>query len=205
MNISDLQPAKNFASGIYAISINDKWYVGSAINLKSRKKKHKKLLNTNRHPNKHLQSAYNKYCEFKFSILEYCEPEKLLDKEKEWIDWTNATTKGYNKRAIPNSNFGLKFSKETRNKMSMAGIGKHSSKRKPLDKEMKERLSKALKGKSKPHFRNLKRWPHDLGYKCRCEECRITKNKLELARLHSKKLPNYLIPLNLTGVQIEYK
>lgn len=34
MNAADLRPAKELASGIYAISINQKWYIGSAIKLK---------------------------------------------------------------------------------------------------------------------------------------------------------------------------
>jgi group I intron endonuclease len=158
MQASDLRAAKEFAinfgvktSGIYAIIINKKWYVGSAINFKSRRHTHKKKLNTNKHPNNHLQLAFNKYQEFEFRVLERCEPEKLLEREEWWIEWTDCCNpeKGYNKRRKPNSNLGLKFSEEIRAKISASNLGKHSSPKPPLTLEQRLNLSNALKGKSK--------------------------------------------------------
>lgn len=50
-------------SGIYKIinKINGKYYVGSANNIRNRWKKHFIDLDRQRHPNYHLQSAWNKY------------------------------------------------------------------------------------------------------------------------------------------------
>jgi len=74
-------------SGIYRIInlVNNKMYVGSSVNLKSRKYKHFKDLLDNKHGNKHLQSSYNKYGEenFKFEIIEYIrENNRLILKKK---------------------------------------------------------------------------------------------------------------------------
>jgi excinuclease UvrABC nuclease subunit len=45
-------------SGIYCIKniINDKMYIGSAVNLKTRRYEHFHFLTKNKHHNRHLQS-----------------------------------------------------------------------------------------------------------------------------------------------------
>ena len=48
--------------------INGKFYVGSTTNQKVRFRQHRKLLRGNRHHCKHLQAAWNKYGEDKFSF-----------------------------------------------------------------------------------------------------------------------------------------
>ena len=50
-------------SGIYSIrnSVNNKIYIESSCNLKRRILRHKTELKHNKHYNKHLQRAYNKY------------------------------------------------------------------------------------------------------------------------------------------------
>jgi len=49
-------------SVIYVITniVNDKQYVGQAVNKDKRWRDHKIMLNAGKHQNKHLQSAYNK-------------------------------------------------------------------------------------------------------------------------------------------------
>ena len=72
-------------SGIYFIrnKINGKIYVGSAINLKRRKWEHFTRLERNEHHNEYLQRSWNKYGKenFEFLIIQYCEKDKLLEKE----------------------------------------------------------------------------------------------------------------------------
>lgn len=136
-------------SGIYAINVNNKYYVGSAINLKVRRHSHKKKLNNNYHPNIHLQRAYNKYQNFEFIVLEYCEIEILLERERYWIDRWNVCELGYNKRRIPNSNLGLKWSEETRAKMkisSKAAFNPRGTGRKMTEEEKLE-ISNRMKGR----------------------------------------------------------
>ena len=62
------------AQGIYKIInvVNNKFYVGSAVNFSKRKTRHWWALRSQRHANKHLQSAWNKYGEqsFVFVIVE---------------------------------------------------------------------------------------------------------------------------------------
>lgn len=61
-------------SGIYHIKnlINEKVYIGSSVNIKTRLAKHKTYLINNCHSNKHLQSSFVKYGEsvFVFEVLE---------------------------------------------------------------------------------------------------------------------------------------
>ena len=65
----------NAPSGIYKIenTIDGKCYVGSAINIKSRWQCHVSMLSHDKHNNKHLQRAWNKYGSenFTFSIILY--------------------------------------------------------------------------------------------------------------------------------------
>jgi group I intron endonuclease len=106
-------------SGIYQIRnlINNKIYVGSSINLKNRKNTHFHKLRKNSHSNLHLQNAWNKYGEnnFIFEILEECKEDFLLAEEQKYIEKIKPE---YNIRKIAESNFGLKHSKESIEKMS---------------------------------------------------------------------------------------
>lgn len=77
-------------SGIYKIvnTVNGKFYVGSSKDLRKRKRRHYNDLLNNKHGNIHLQRASNLYeiNNFEFEILEYCEKEKLYEKEQYYLD-----------------------------------------------------------------------------------------------------------------------
>lgn len=101
--------------GIYCITIHDKKYIGSSINIKRRLIQHKSDLINNRHCNKILQNLYNKYSNIKFEVLEYLSLDNLSElhiKEKEYINLLNA----YCNIQDPETNFNIKsvfqFSKE---------------------------------------------------------------------------------------------
>jgi group I intron endonuclease len=85
------------ASGVYIItsSKNGKRYVGSAVNLKSRLRHHFNLLRNKNHDNIHLQRHVNKYdiIILWFGILEFCPPEKCIEREQYWIDTLHLFTK----------------------------------------------------------------------------------------------------------------
>ncbi len=113
---------------IYRIinNINNKSYVGSTSAGKSRWNSHKYYLKNNKHPNQHFQNSWNKYGEkaFTFLILEEIHFEKnsteeivktLLEKEEFYI---NQIKPEYNIRVVAESNLGLKFSKEVKEKIS---------------------------------------------------------------------------------------
>ena len=78
------------ARGIYKIInvINNKFYVGSAVDLKRRKTRHYSELRTGKHKNRHLQSAWNKHGEnaFVFVVVEEAKDmDDLLVMENRWL------------------------------------------------------------------------------------------------------------------------
>jgi len=112
-------------SGIYKIvnTLNNKIYIGSAVNIKQRWYKHISTLNFKIHHNKHLQSAWVKYKNeaFKFEVIEHCENACLIEREQYWIDLLNPQ---YNKRKDAKSNLGFKHSEESKLKSSISNTGK---------------------------------------------------------------------------------
>lgn len=88
INIRELN---NSNSGIYKITntINNKFYIGSSVNLGKRKYKHKFELDKNIHSNIHLQRAWNKYngiYSFTFEIILLCAEQDLIKEEQYYID-----------------------------------------------------------------------------------------------------------------------
>jgi len=118
--------------GIYIITneINNKVYIGQVgkgnTTIMGRFDSHYKDLNGNKHNNKHLQAAWNKYTElygeeaFTFDILEECLEEELNDKEEYWIDYFKANDNkyGYNKTIGGEGTKGYKHTQETIQKLS---------------------------------------------------------------------------------------
>jgi len=119
------------ASGIYAITnmSDGKVYIGQSVDLSKRWKTHKWLLNNDRHFNHHLQRAWDRGDEFKFSVIEECSKADLNDREIYWISYFHATEKehGYNLCVGGGSTTGRKCSKETRKKISEKNRGKKFS------------------------------------------------------------------------------
>jgi hypothetical protein len=72
--------------GIYCIknTINNKCYIGQSKNIYVRFQNHKHCLRKNKQSNPYLQEDFNKYGEesFLFEILEFCNIENLLEREK---------------------------------------------------------------------------------------------------------------------------
>lgn len=78
------------ARGLYKLIniVNNKFYVGSAVDLKRRKMRHFSELRKGKHNNRHLQAAWNKYGEqaFVFAVIEDVAPEAdLLAAENVWL------------------------------------------------------------------------------------------------------------------------
>lgn len=92
------------SSGIYTITnvINNKIYVGYAINFKRRWAQHLSEFKTNKHSNSYLKKAFDKYGinSFKFEILVECGIEFLASEEHYWstILKTHNRDYGYNLR-----------------------------------------------------------------------------------------------------------
>lgn len=76
--------------GIYKIInvVNNKFYVGSAVNLRKRKSRHFSELRMGRHNNRHLLAAWNKYGEQAFIFVvveEVSDRALLLEAENRWL------------------------------------------------------------------------------------------------------------------------
>lgn len=110
-------------SGIYKIenTFNGKIYIGSSSEIPIRKYNHFNQLRHNKHPNQHLQSAYNKYGKdfFSFSILEkISDINQLINREQYWIDLALSEESNiYNKTQCANPLRGKEVTKETRDKI----------------------------------------------------------------------------------------
>jgi len=134
-------------SGIYEIlnTVNGKFYIGSAVDLKARFRTHIRALKRNCHINKHLQNAFNKYGAEAFIVfpLEYCKPKELISKEQFWLSALKATEAGYNICPTAGSVLGLRHSDETKRKISRV----HKGKTVTFSAEHRDNISKALTGK----------------------------------------------------------
>lgn len=166
MNQSDL------TSGVYMITtdINEKFYIGSAIDLKDRFRRHIGTLKRNCHSNAHLQNTWNKHanCKFSFYILEYCETNKIIEREQFWIDKLKPE---YNMVLFAYSWKGKTHSEETKKKLSLA--------LKDIPHSLKRRKNQAQAqiGLKRLANKKLDKWPHENGNRCLCLECKQKKKE----------------------------
>lgn len=134
-------------SGIYRIrnTIDNKFYIGSAINFNKRKNQHFHYLRNNKHHNKPLQNAFNKYGEenFIFEIMCYYYSKDLITNEQFYIDNYKPQ---YNICKIAGSSLGRKTTKETVIKMKIS----HSKRNCKHSEETKIKMSLSHKGKTIP-------------------------------------------------------
>lgn len=104
--------------------LNGKCYIGSSSSLKRRLHTHISHLCHDRHSNKHLQSAFNKYGQqsFVFCILEQCDQVKdtILFLEQKYLDLKPE----YNNTPIAGSNKGFRKTQEQCIKTAMGLRGK---------------------------------------------------------------------------------
>ena len=135
------------ASGIYKISntINDKIYIGSAVNLNHRYREHTKRLTSGAHHNIHLLRHFKKYG-FKTLLFDYVElvdnKETLLEREQYWIDYyKNINNPLFNINPTAGSNLGKTFSQEFKDKISRSRKGVSH-----LSEEEKKKRSERMRG-----------------------------------------------------------
>lgn len=136
-----MEEIKLCISGIYEIKniINNKIYIGSAINLEKRKKEHFYDLRKNKHHNRYLQRSFNKYGEnsFKFEVIEYIENvDLLIAQEQHYIDKNKDIL--YNIAPIAGSNLYVYKSEKTKKQIS------DNLKGRKLSEEHKQNISKGL-------------------------------------------------------------
>lgn len=187
-------------AGIYKITnvINNKIYVGSSINLKSRKHQHFYRLEKQYHGNNHLQSAYNKYGKdnFKWEIIEYLpltedkeENKKLiLEREQYWIDTLDVCNTGYNINKNAEWNF---CTEETKRKISEGNKGKI------VTDEFRIKMSNIIKGRklSEKNKERLKKLHTGNKYRLGIKHTEESKKKMS-SSLKGKVSPNKGKPMS---------
>jgi len=155
--------------GIYKIKIGNFIYIGSSKDLIKRKRDHLNKFKSNSHYNSKLQSAYNKYQNFEFEVIELCIPEERLNYEQKWIDsiWENKNCANLRKKAESplgmkrsqesidksvKSRAGYSHSEETRKKISSSNMGRI------IPEETKNKISLTIKAQmSCPERREINR------------------------------------------------
>lgn len=193
----DIQNYKHI-SGIYIISntVDNRVYVGSAINLFKRYNEHNYNLADNKHHSIHLQRFYNKYGEnsLLFNIvITIKEPLLLVELEQFYIDKYKSYDRdcGFNvlRDASSLNRLGIKHRPEVIDIIREKNTGKISS------VEKKNKISKANKGKIRSHefcefLKELK-----------CNQSVETKKKIALSRLkYTNKVGKYSINGNLLKI-----
>lgn len=196
-------------AGVYLISnnVNGKCYVGSTIHLDQRRKQHFSRLEHNKHVNKHLQNAYNKYGReaFEFEVLEIIDiddsiKENLLMREQFWIDNLKPA---YNILPVAGSNLGYHHTEETKQKISNStkGVKKSESHAKHIREGQKGRvLSEEHKAKLSQSAKHRKSQSHHSiinidgvvynSIKEASEKTRVKYNTIQ-RRLKNPNFPNY--------------
>lgn len=149
-------------SGIYKLTINNKFYISSAKNIGIRLSKHLLDLERNLHHSIYLQRAWNKYQNINIEIIEIC--DNIIEREQYYIDTLrphfnlckNATNCNGIKRSENHknkisehhknnkeywdniyANRIINHSDETKEKIRIASIGRQFS------KETRNKISKA--------------------------------------------------------------
>lgn len=96
-------------SGVYQILniVNGKRYIGSSSDVKRRLSGHLCELKSGNHTNRHLSASLKKYgvVSFVFEIIEYCDIDKLIEREQFYIDKYDPSVL-YNKRLKADRNTG---------------------------------------------------------------------------------------------------
>ncbi len=105
-------------SGIYKITnlVNNKFYIGSAVDLKEREYEHFRRLSKNNHCNILLQNSFNKYKKesFIFEVLKLCNKKDLILKEQYYIDSLNPV---FNICKIAGNKLEVKHKEESKEKL----------------------------------------------------------------------------------------
>lgn len=149
-------------SGVYKITntVNQKFYIGSTVDIQKRWNHHLVFLRRGKHHNRHLQRAFVKYgeCVFTIEALERTERSRtvLMSREQFYLDTLQPFKKrGYNLCRQAGSNLGVKHTAKVREAMRKRMLGRvpwnKGKKRPPFSEEWKRKLG-AKPGKDNHFF-----------------------------------------------------
>lgn len=142
--------------GVYSIvnTLSNDLYIGSAVNIKYRWRRHRKDLESNGHHSIVLQRAYNKYGKeaFRFEVLEECSRDQLVDLEQGYLDKLSPK---YNICRFAYSSLGRKDSKETIEKKRKWAIDNNISPPPETWKKKQKKVTMIKNGKELKTFNSL--------------------------------------------------
>ncbi len=112
-------------SGIYILEWKERgyFYYGQSYQLSKREGEHFRAFRRGNHFNKRLQRTYNKYGYPKYIIVEYCEVDKLDEREQVYISANFHKKECCNLSPTASGQRGIKRSLKTREKIRQAKIG----------------------------------------------------------------------------------
>lgn len=152
-----MQMIKDYSSypnpGIYCLFNlhNNKFYIGSSINISKRIYEHFYTLKKGEHCNIHLQRAYKKYTKYFIAfVMEDAEKDILLEREQYWLDRLEASNPliGYNISPSAIGTSGYKHTDEAKRKMSLSKSGSnHHNYGKELSEATKKRIGDGNRNK----------------------------------------------------------
>lgn len=117
-------------------------YIGSSQNIRKRWREHRTDLERKTHHSQALQRAWDKYNgDLKFELALVCLPVDLITYEQLFLDLYKPR---YNCSPTAGSILGMKFSDETRAKMSKSHMGL------PVSEESRKKISLSKIGKPRP-------------------------------------------------------
>lgn len=139
--------------GIYAVVINDRYYIGKDQSIEERKriKEHLKLLKKGEHYNRYLQRAYNKYEKAETYILakyENISGKELSIIEQRFIQKYDSYKNGYNLTLGGEGGLGLVISEEEKKKRSLRTTGELNPAAKLTNNQFFEVVELFMQGKS---------------------------------------------------------
>ncbi len=105
-------------SGIYCITINEKFYIGSCVHFGHRMKEHTRKLRNGRHVNKFMQGVFDKHQMFEAELIETCAPTELERLEQQYIDQWFDDERCMNLRPHARTMLGFRHSEATKRKLS---------------------------------------------------------------------------------------
>lgn len=180
--------------------MNGKRYIGSAKDFDVRWRCHRYQLRKGTHANRYLQAAWVKYGEaaFEYRHLAVCAPQDLITEEQSAID---SLSPEYNLSPTAGSTLGVRFTSDTKRKISVALKGKTLGRKR--DRAAVEKGAAAHRGRKRPAETGEKIRARLSGRK-RPETSPETRAKLSAALKGKPKQPHVIEALQAGRARHEY-